>query len=468
MLRPSLWSLAFVCLLSSTGCSLVVSNTLDGKKKDNADAGSDGGDGGDEGGAVEDCKNADGKPVADETPCGENSYCVQGVCVPSLCGDSRVVESLGEECDEGDGKDADDADGCTMLCKFTCDENADCETGTECDGTGTCENHVCVTSDPLPDGDPCTPTAGGTGECMNEVCVPLDCGDGETTGDEECDASDVGSGATAQNCKTDCTWTCDTDAECATGDLCNPATCNTTSHLCELADPVGCSPSDTCIASACDPATGACVESLIDDTDGDGYSGIACDDPDLDEVGGAGGDCDDDEDRNPKQADRCGDGIDNDCDGTIDPGTPTWYLDFDGDGYGSATAATVADCDQPDGYVGNNLDCQDNEKTFENANDAYPGQDKLFREPLGGDCAATGSSAACWDYNCDKKVTRRYEPLDCSAFGACKVSLYGTSPGVPKGYACGAYMSVFQCQFTLGPLGSCNAVDVGRDYQTCN
>jgi hypothetical protein len=38
--------------------------------------------------------------------------------------------------------------------------------------------------------------------------------------------------------------------------------------------------------------------------------------------------------------------------------TATWFEDFDGDGYGNP-ASSINDCDQPVGYVGNTLDCND-------------------------------------------------------------------------------------------------------------
>ena len=53
------------------------------------------------------------------------------------------------------------------------------------------------------------------------------------------------------------------------------------------------------------------------------------------------------------------DGLDNDCDGTIDEGVKlTFYQDQDGDGYGNISVTTQA-CTAPSGYVTNNQDCND-------------------------------------------------------------------------------------------------------------
>ena len=100
------------------------------------------------------------------------------------------------------------------------------------------------------------------------------------------------------------------------------------------------------------------------DIDGDGYgieagSQVACEQPEgfATEVG----DCDDNEpNANPGATESC-DGIDNDCDGTVDVNATDgadYYADTDGDGFGDPSALLNA-CEQPDGYVTDSTDCND-------------------------------------------------------------------------------------------------------------
>ena len=106
-----------------------------------------------------------------------------------------------------------------------------------------------------------------------------------------------------------------------------------------------------------------------EDGDGDGYP--AC------EAGGAG-DCDDgDPDVSPAGVEVC-DGVDNDCDGTVDVSAvdePTWYLDGDSDGYGDPVAS-LADCSRPPGYLADSSDCDDADGgTFPGAVETCDGAD---------------------------------------------------------------------------------------------
>ncbi|MFZ5482310.1 MAG: MopE-related protein [Myxococcota bacterium] len=104
------------------------------------------------------------------------------------------------------------------------------------------------------------------------------------------------------------------------------------------------------------------------DADGDGFgdpraTARACTVP-AGYVADAG-DCDDaDAAENPSATEVC-DGDDDDCDGVEDEadaaGAPTWYVDVDGDGYGTLAGTAVA-CDVPSGYAATADDCDDGDR----------------------------------------------------------------------------------------------------------
>jgi hypothetical protein len=98
------------------------------------------------------------------------------------------------------------------------------------------------------------------------------------------------------------------------------------------------------------------------DLDGDGYGTgldmiIAC--APVDGYVSEGTDCNDsDDDIRPGRTEDCN-GIDDNCDGTIDEGWPVYdfYPDLDGDGFGAGDA--VGACEQPAGHVADATDCDD-------------------------------------------------------------------------------------------------------------
>ena len=85
---------------------------------------------------------------------------------------------------------------------------------------------------------------------------------------------------------------------------------------------------------------------IVTDVDADGYT--------------ADNDCDDlDAAIHPDADERCN-GLDDDCDGTVDEdmNVPTWYADADTDGYGDTSQASQA-CQAPTDYVADSTDCDD-------------------------------------------------------------------------------------------------------------
>ena len=159
------------------------------------------------------------------------------------------------------------------------------------------------------------------------------------------------------------------------------------------------------------------------DDDNDGYGNAlitteACSLPDgysdLDT------DCDDNNPMvNPGAPEIC-DGIDNDCDDLVDGADPDsgnfeWYIDEDGDGFGSSSSL-LFQCEPPVGYVLNDQDCDDNDPNN------YPGNTEV--------CDG-------FDNNCDGDVDEDvlltfYRDLDMDTYGDPNVTIKACT--VPAGY----------------------------------
>jgi len=113
------------------------------------------------------------------------------------------------------------------------------------------------------------------------------------------------------------------------------------------------------------------------DSDNDGYSDgttntTSCTRPEgskvASELTAISDDCNDNDAAIHPTATEVCNGVDDDCDTQIDEGVKnTYYRDLDGDGYGDPNSSTEA-CTQPEGYVANSIDCDDNNT------DEHPGQ----------------------------------------------------------------------------------------------
>ncbi len=120
------------------------------------------------------------------------------------------------------------------------------------------------------------------------------------------------------------------------------------------------------------------------DADADGYgvpdlSTVSCDLPEG--YADNADDCDDATSTTFPGADETCNEVDDDCDETVDEDATdalSWYEDLDADGFGNPDALALS-CDQPDGYVDDDTDCDDDDP------DAWPGADE-FCDGFDNDC----------------------------------------------------------------------------------
>src|SRR3569623_1882588 len=179
----------------------------------------------------------------------------------AACGNG-ITES-GEQCDFG--ADNGGVAGCNSDCTSSC-TGASCDDGEPCNGIEMCS----AVTDNGATGQACSP---GTAEpagtvcgtdmvCRNAACVSASCGDGATTGTEECDDANQIAG---DGCENDCTFSCvstDQARDCTPADMCaGQGTCNDATHVCAagtaLPDSTFCGATGSCKAGACtQPACG--------------------------------------------------------------------------------------------------------------------------------------------------------------------------------------------------------------------
>jgi len=295
--------------------------------------------------------------VEDGTDCDDSSDTVN----PSA---SEVCDGADNDCDGDTDDDDADLDPFTRTNWYT-DADSD-GYGDPDDSTTTCE----APSGTVANAGDCDDTTSEVNPAADEVCNEIDddC-DGTADNDDALDAA---------------TWYIDADADSYGDPDTTTTACEAPSGYAENGDDCNDSNARAYLGATeyCDSVDNDC-DGTIDndyaldadlwyaDADGDGQgdaetTASSCDEP-LGYVDNAT-DCDDTEPLAFVGGSEICDGSDNDCDGAIDDADDDvdsstysdWYIDGDGDGWGSADTVQSA-CDAPDGFVDNTTDCDDTE-----------------------------------------------------------------------------------------------------------
>ncbi len=195
------------------------------------------------------------------------------------------------------------------------------------------------------------------------------------------------------------------------------------------------------------PGNAEICDGLDNDCQGDAMaSDEADDDGDGERI--CAGDCDDTEPTVLSTGTEVCDGLDNDCAGGPDDGLTfqDWYLDDDGDGFGTGTAVNA--CSQPVGYVLQDGDCDD---TRANVN---PDEVEVC-DGLDNDCNGPVDD--------NTQVVDWYDDLDGDGFGAGAVIASDCAAPNPEAVSNATDCDDTDAAIRPGAMESCNQIDDNCD-----
>ena len=296
--------------------------------------------------------------VQDGQPCTQDRDCEAGVCIdiPGVSGQSI----------------------CTVICR----SDSDCGAGLDCVPvtTGADAVSACIPDNQCLDGD-------GDGFGFGAACTGLDCDDADPAvnprGVEGCDGLDNDCDGLIDDAPIDAGRSCETGfaGRCAQG----VTVCSSNALECQ--------PEVLPEEEVCDGLDNDCDGAADEDDSGQPLSRTCYDGPagtvgvgvcaggrqtcEAGDFGGCLG-------QTLPAVEIC-DSVDNNCNGLADDETRevTWYLDADGDGFGSPLAPTISACVPPVGYVLNADDCDDASAAVR------PGAAELPGDGLDSDCDGT-------------------------------------------------------------------------------
>jgi hypothetical protein len=436
----------------------------------------------------------DGTACDDGESCTTGDACEAGACVGEavVCDDGLACSV--DSCDQTSGSCASDTTGCS------CTSNQECDDGNACNGEEVCDagSHLCQLGPAVvcpASTDPCLQNVcdAGSGACeLQPVMDGTACNDASAcTGTDTCqDGLCVGSDPVVCTALSQChlAGTCDkitgacsnpekpASSSCDDGNACTPND-NCQSGACVGSGQVTCSPSDQCHdAGVCNPQTGGC-------TNPNKTNGVKCNDANPCTIGDAcqNGAC------TPATQVVCA--IQDSCHtaGTCNPQTGVCSNPAKPDG---STCNDGKTCTGPDtcstGVCGGGaLSCDDQVAcTVDSCSEAFGG---CVANSTGCACASSGD---CDDGNpCNGAETCNLQTmqcqlgtaLDCSSFGdACSVgtcnALTGQCEATPKanGSACDDGDKCTQASTCQGGVCAgtspvvCTALDQCHDAGTCN
>jgi len=282
----------------------------------------------------------DGSPTCEnDDQCGDGVYCNgEEICSEGVC-----VYGPRRTCDDG------------VVCTLdSCSESANACRHEVPDEDGDGHGDInCTDNDGEALGDDCDDTRASRYPGNREVCDPANV-------DEDCDDRTYGSldqdddGFDSNRC---CNAAADDATELTCGSDCNDNRASVHPEAAELCDKID----NDCDVSVDEDAK---VMLYVDaDRDGHGLSGSVAVAACAGSVGFSSDDIDCDDRRatvHGAQVEIC-DTIDNDCDLDVDEeeNAVAWYVDDDGDGFGTQQQPSIASCTPPEGYSILRSDCND-------------------------------------------------------------------------------------------------------------